>query len=156
MTLASDLNCIPGEERLQLDNQLCFALYSASLAMTKSYKPLLDALELTYPQYLVMLILWKEDGVSLISIARQLGQQPGALTPVIKRMAEQGLLTRNRSSADERQLQIYLTETGKAIREQVVHVQSCVFEKCGMSPEELLRLKGELDELRDRLLEDTP
>jgi DNA-binding MarR family transcriptional regulator len=140
------------ENPLDLDNQLCFSLYATSLAITQVYKPMLAKLGLTYPQYLVMLILWKEDGVSLITIARQLGQQPGALTPVIKRMAEQGLLTRNRSSADERQLQIYLTETGKAIREQVVQVHSCVFEKCGMTTEELLRLKGELDELRSRLL----
>lgn len=140
------------ENPLDLDNQLCFSLYATSLAITQVYKPMLAKVGLTYPQYLVMLILWKEDGVSLISIARQLGQQPGALTPVIKRMAEQGFLTRNRSAADERQLQIYLTETGKAIREQVVQVHACVFEQCGMSTEELLRLKGELDELRSRLL----
>lgn len=140
------------ENPLALDNQLCFSLYSTSLAITQVYKPLLQPLGLTFPQYLVMMILWKEDGVSLINVARQLGQQPGALTPVIKRMAEQGLLTRNRSLDDERQLQIYLTEEGKRIREKALGVYACVFKQCGMSVDEMQRLKGELDALRDRLL----
>ena len=140
------------ENPLALDNQLCFSLYSASLAMTQIYKPLLQPLGLTFPQYLVMMILWKEDGVSLITVARKLGQQPGALTPVIKRMAEQGLLTRNRSTDDERQLQIFLTDAGKELRDKALGVYSCVFEQCDMSVEELVRLKTELDGLRDRLL----
>lgn len=140
------------ENPLALDNQLCFSLYATSLAITQVYKPLLQPLGLTFPQYLVMMILWKEDGVSLINVARQLGQQPGALTPVIKRMAEQGLLTRNRSMDDERQLQIYLTPEGKRIREKALDVYACVVDQCGMSLEEIHRLKCELDALRDRLL----
>ncbi|HAV75445.1 MAG: MarR family transcriptional regulator [Limnobacter sp.] len=140
------------ENPLALDNQLCFSLYATSLAITQVYKPLLQPLGLTFPQYLVMMILWKEDGVSLINVARQLGQQPGALTPVIKRMAEQGLLTRNRSADDERQLQIYLTDEGKRIREQALDVYACVVEQCGMTPMDIHRLKCELDALRERLL----
>ncbi|WP_236550901.1 MarR family winged helix-turn-helix transcriptional regulator [Limnobacter sp. 130] len=127
-------------------------MYATSLAITQVYKPLLQPLGLTFPQYLVMMILWKEDGVSLINVARQLGQQPGALTPVIKRMAEQGLLTRNRSADDERQLQIYLTEEGKQIREKALNVYACVVDQCGMTPTEIHRLKCELDALRERLL----
>lgn len=142
------------ENPLALDNQLCFSLYATSLAITQVYKPLLQPLGLTFPQYLVMMILWKEDGVSLISVARQLGQQPGALTPVIKRMAEQGLLTRNRSADDERQLQIYLTEEGKRIREKALDIYACVVDKCGMTPMDFNRLKSELDALRERLLRD--
>ena len=140
------------ENPLALDNQLCFSLYATSLAITQVYKPLLQPLGLTFPQYLVMMILWKEDGVSLINVARQLGQQPGALTPVIKRMAEQGLLTRNRSADDERQLQIYLTDEGKRIREQALDVYACVVGQCGMTPMDIHRLKCELDALRERLL----
>jgi MarR family transcriptional regulator, organic hydroperoxide resistance regulator len=143
------------ENPLALDNQLCFALYSTSLAVTQVYKPLLEPLGLTYPQYLVMIILWQKDGVSLINIARQLGQQPGALTPVIKRMAEQGFLTRNRSAEDERQLEIYLTDAGKALRDKVVDVHACVFDKCGMTTEDLLALKSELDALRERVQKET-
>ncbi|HEX4916409.1 MAG TPA: MarR family transcriptional regulator [Limnobacter sp.] len=139
------------QDPLALENQLCFSLYSTSLAITQLYKPLLAPLGLTYPQYLVMLILWREDGLSLIGIARQLGQQPGALTPVIKRMAEQGLLTRNRSVEDERQLQIYLTDAGKRMHDQALHIHRCIFEQCGMSGEALIRLKTELDELRHRV-----
>ncbi|WP_370262953.1 MarR family winged helix-turn-helix transcriptional regulator [Limnobacter sp.] len=138
---------------LALENQLCFSLYSTSLAITQLYKPLLASLGLTYPQYLVMMILWREDGVSLINIARQLGQQPGALTPVIKRMAEQGLLTRSRSTEDERQLEIHLTDHGRALKDRASHVRQCVFERCGMSEEALMNLKHELDGLRNRVQE---
>ncbi|HEY1058224.1 MAG TPA: MarR family transcriptional regulator [Limnobacter sp.] len=136
---------------LSLDNQLCFSLYSTSLAITQFYKPLLEPIGLTYPQYLVMLILWKEDGLSLINIARQLGQQPGALTPVLKRMAEQGLLTRERSNEDERQLKIHLTDNGRDLRAQALMVNRCLFEKCGISTAQLLKLKAELDELRAKI-----
>lgn len=133
---------------LALDNQLCFSLYSTSLAVTQLYKPLLADLGLTYPQYLVMMILWKEDGLSLINIARQLGQQPGALTPVIKRMAEQGFLTRNRSAEDERQLQIFLTDSGKRLRDNALEVNRCIVERCDLTPQEILDLKNKLDVLR--------
>lgn len=136
---------------LALENQLCFSLYSTALAIVQVYKPLLQPLGLTFPQYLVMMILWEEDGVSLIQVARQLGQQPGALTPVIKRMAEQGLLTRNRSVNDERQLEIYLTDAGRALREKALNVYACVFKKCDMTPEQMARFRGELDALRERL-----
>jgi MarR family transcriptional regulator, organic hydroperoxide resistance regulator len=140
------------ENPLALDNQLCYSLYATSLAITQVYKPLLQPLGLTFPQYLVMMILWQEDGVSLINVARKLGQQPGALTPVIKRMAEQGLLTRNRSTDDERQLEIHLTEEGRKVRDKALDVYACVVEKCGMTLEEIHRMKCELDQLRDRLL----
>ncbi|HEX4843633.1 MAG TPA: MarR family transcriptional regulator [Limnobacter sp.] len=136
---------------LALENQLCFSLYSTSLAITQLYKPLLAPLGLTYPQYLVMLILWQEDGLSLINVARQLGQQPGALTPVIKRMAEQGLLTRNRSTEDERQLQIHLTDAGKRMKDHAMDIHRCILEQCGVSSAVLMKLKNELDDLRQRV-----
>ncbi|MBU1553614.1 MAG: MarR family transcriptional regulator, partial [Gammaproteobacteria bacterium] len=137
MTIASELSCIPGEQRLQLDNQLCFALYSASLAMTKSYKPLLDALDLTYPQYLVMLILWEKDGIALKDIAQKLFTESGALTPVLKRMQEMGLLLRARSVHSERTLEIRLTDKGRELKQRALKVNETVALNCGMGLEQM-------------------
>ena len=152
MTLASDLNCIPGEERLQLDNQLCFALYSASLAMTKSYKPLLDALELTYPQYLVMLILWQQDGIALKDIAQKLFTESGALTPVLKRMQDMGLLLRSRSVHSERTLEIRLTDKGRELKQQALKVNETVALSCGMELTQMQQLRDQLIHLRQQLM----
>jgi len=137
---------------LLLDQQLCFSLYSTSLAMTQAYKPYLDPLGLTYPQYLVLLILWEEDGLGLKTIADRLGQKSGALTPVIKRMESEGLIIRKRSPEDERQLQISLTEQGRALRQQALEVNRCVFESCNTDVTRLLQMKTELDTLRGKLL----
>ena len=152
MTLASDLNCIPGEERLQLDNQLCFALYSASLAMTKAYKPLLDALELTYPQYLVMLILWQQDGIALKDIAQKLFTESGALTPVLKRMQDMGLLLRSRSVHSERTLEIRLTDKGRELKQQALKVNETVALSCGMELTQMQQLRDQLIHLRQQLM----
>lgn len=152
MTLASDLNCIPGDERLQLDNQLCFALYSASLAMTKSYKPLLDALELTYPQYLVMLILWQQDGIALKDIAQKLFTESGALTPVLKRMQDMGLLLRSRSVHSERTLEIRLTDKGRALKQRALKVNQDVALSCGMELSQMQQLRDQLIHLRQQLM----
>ena len=131
-----------------LDRQLCFSLYSASLAMTQIYKPLLEPLGLTYPQYLVMLILWQEDGLNLKEIGRRLGQKSGALTPVLKRLEQDGLIDRIRSEADERALEICLSEKGEALRYEAAGVGPCVTEACGMPIAKLIELKDLLDTLR--------
>ena len=153
MTLASDLNCIPGDKRLQLDNQLCFALYSASLAMTKSYKPLLDALELTYPQYLVMLILWQQDGIALKDIAQKLFTESGALTPVLKRMQDMGLLLRSRSAHSERTLEIRLTDKGRELKQQAIKVNETMALSCGMELAQMQQLRDQLIQLRQQLMQ---
>jgi DNA-binding MarR family transcriptional regulator len=140
------------EDPLVLENQLCFSVYATSLAITQFYKPLLEFLGLTYPQYLIMLILWREDGLPLSELASRLGQKSGALTPVVKRMAEQGLLTRGRNEEDERQLQIFLTPQGLALRHQALTVNRCVSERCGLGATQQLALKTELDALRERFL----
>lgn len=139
------------EDPLALDNQLCFSLYATSLAITQFYKSLLEPLGLTYPQYLIMLILWREDGLALIDVANRLGQKPGALTPVLKRMAEQGLLTRGRNVEDERQLQIFLTAHGRTLRDPALNVNRCVFEQCGLGVDQQVKLKAELDALRESI-----
>ena len=134
-----------------IDKQLCFALYSASLAMTQLYKPLLEPLGLTYPQYLVMLILWEEDGLTLKDIGTQLAQKSGALTPVLKRLEQDGLVERIRDDHDERALNIKLTENGVALREPAAKIGPCVADACGMPQADLDVLKSSLEELRKNL-----
>lgn len=134
-----------------LDKQLCFSLYSASLAMTHLYKPLLEPLGLTYPQYLVMLILWQDDGLTLKEIGRRLGQKSGALTPVLKRLEQDGLLERVKDEKDERALNIRLTEKGLALSDPASTVGPCIVDACSMSMGDLIDLKNTLDSLRKNL-----
>ena len=139
-------------KQLFLDNQLCFALYSTSLAMTQLYKEHLAPLGLTYPQYTVMLILWEKEGVSLKSIADRLGQKSGSLTPVIKRMEADNLIRRVRGLEDDRTLSIELTEQGHALKKQGLAVNRCIAESCGIENQEIIALKEQLLSLRKNLL----
>ena len=136
---------------LALDNQLCFALYSTSLAMTQMYKSLLEPLGLTYPQYTIMLILWEQDGVPLKHIATRLGQKSGALTPVIKRMESEGLIRRNRGIEDDRALSIELTDAGRALQQQGAAVNQCIIDACGLPVHELTDLRDRLLLLKEQL-----
>ena len=136
---------------LLLDNQLCFALYSTSLLMTKVYKPLLQALGLTYPQYLAMMVLWEGDGITVGEISARLLTDPGSLTPLLKRLEAEGLLKRIRSSMDERVVQLHLTDKGRILREQAKAIPSCVVRASQQSAEELSALKEELVSLRNSL-----
>src|SRR6187200_10539 len=104
------------DQALALDNQLCFALYSASLAMTKLYKPLLDELGLTYPQYLAMLALWEQDGLMVSEIGDRLSLDSGTLTPLLKRLEAAGLVSRIRDVQDERRVHITLTAAGRKLK----------------------------------------
>lgn len=137
---------------LLLDNQLCFALYSTSLAMTQFYKEPLSAIGLTYPQYTIMLILWEQDGVSLKHIGDALGQKSGALTPVIKRMEADGLVQRLRGVEDDRSLSIALTEKGRQLREKGLEVNRCVAEACDLDMASVVALREQLVALRDQLV----
>ncbi len=139
------------QKALHLDQQLCFALYSTSLAMTKVYKPLLDKLGLTYPQYLIMLILWQNDGLALKDIGEQLQIDSGALTPVIKRMEAMGLLIRTRNPQNERTLEIRLTKVGWAMQEEAVQVNRTIGVSCGMAEPDIHALRMELVQLRSEL-----
>jgi DNA-binding MarR family transcriptional regulator len=113
--MRSDSDLLPDSARLlQLDNQVCFALYSASLAMTKLYKPLLEDIGLTYPQYLVMLVLWEGDQLMVSELGERLYLDSGTLTPLLKRLESAGLLTRLRDAQDERRVRIALTDAGRA------------------------------------------
>ncbi|WP_421865186.1 MarR family winged helix-turn-helix transcriptional regulator [Marinobacter adhaerens] len=141
----------PGDDLLTLDRQMCFALYSASLAMTKLYKPLLSELGLTYPQYLVMLVLWETDGVRVSGLKERLFLDYGTLTPLVKRLEKQGLLLRQRSPQDERQVIVLLTEKGRSLQQAAARVPERVASASGCSLAELEDLKTELCALRNRL-----
>ncbi|MDJ0837002.1 MAG: MarR family transcriptional regulator [Acidobacteriota bacterium] len=136
---------------LLLDQQLCFAVYSTSLAMTKLYKSLLEPLQITYPQYLVLLVLWEKDGITLKETAHRLHQNPGALTPVVKRLEGMGLLSRRRDARDERNLAIELTQAGRAMREKAEAVNADFAQHCGIWGSEFTDLRATLINLRNRL-----
>lgn len=139
------------ERALLLDNQLCFALYSASLAMTKLYKPLLESMGLTYPQYLVMLALWERDGETVGQLGARLFLDSGTLTPLLKRLEAQGLLQRQRDAADERRVLLSLTQTGQALREQAEAVPRSVACATACELDEIVQLTRQLQDLRRRL-----
>ena len=140
----------PSDELL-LDSQVCFALHSTSLLMTKVYKPLLQTLGLTYPQYLAMLVLWEHDGMTVGEISQRLLTDPGSLTPLLKRLESEGLLKRNRSREDERVVQVQLTDKGRKLREDARHVPSDILGASGRSQERLRQLQEDLLELRASL-----
>ena len=139
------------DQALQLDNQLCFALYSASLAMTKLYKPLLDELGLTYPQYLVMLVLWEGDGLMVSELGQRLSLDSGTLTPLLKRLEAAALISRLRDVQDERRVHIHLTAAGRKLKARAHKVPACVLAASQCSIPELVQLTRQVRELRDRL-----
>ena len=141
---------------LKLESQLCFALYSTSLALTKQYKPLLQPLGLTYPQYLVLLVLWQHDGLGVNELGEQLFLDSGTLTPLLKRMETAGWLTRTRALDDERRVIVNLAAGGKALRPRAVSVARRLAQSTGCSTNELLALTRRLQHLRGHLLDGTP
>jgi MarR family transcriptional regulator, organic hydroperoxide resistance regulator len=140
---------------LRLDNQLCFALYSASLAMTKLYKPLLEALDLTYPQYLVMLVLWEQDGASVSALGERLFLDSGTLTPLLKRMEDKGLLRRQRSAQDERRVEVFLTTQGSELKTQAARIPACILAATHCALPDLMALTQQVQTLRNQLAEPT-
>lgn len=136
---------------LKLGSQLCFALYSTSLAMTKLYKPLLDPLGLTYPQYLVMLVLWETDGLGVGELGSRLYLDSGTLTPLLKRLESAALVTRTRAADDERRVIVSLTPSGRALRDEAVSVPIAIAAACGADAPDPVGLIGALATLRSAL-----
>jgi len=136
---------------LQLDNQLCFALYSTSLAMTKVYKPLLAALGLTYPQYLVMLALWQDDGLMVSELGARLFLDSGTLTPLLKRLEAAGLVSRLRDTQDERRVRLQLTASGRRLKARAGKIPACIMQATQSSLPELSALTRDIQALRERL-----
>ncbi|MDB5872844.1 MAG: MarR family transcriptional regulator [Ramlibacter sp.] len=142
---------IDPDQALLLDNQLCFALYSTSLAMTKLYKPLLDEMGLTYPQYLAMLVLWERDGLMVSELGERLYLDSGTLTPLLKRLEAAGLIARIRAVQDERRVHITLTAAGRKLKARARKIPACVRSASECSIAELIELKQQLHGLRERL-----
>ncbi|WP_423605371.1 MarR family winged helix-turn-helix transcriptional regulator [Sphingomonas sp. MS122] len=139
---------------LPLDDQLCYAIYSAGMAIQRLYKPLLDELGLTYPQYLVLNVLWREDGQTVGGIADQLALESSTLTPLLKRLEAAGLVRRTRNPANERQVVIELTDQGRALQPQAGCLGEALLAASGQSPERLSELNRNVRELRDALYGD--
>jgi DNA-binding MarR family transcriptional regulator len=139
------------DEMLKLDNQLCFAVYSASLAMTRLYKPVLEKLQLTYPQYLVMLALWEQDGPTVSELGERLSLDSGTLTPLLKRLEAVGYVTRLRDVADERRVHITLTAAGRKLKARAASVPGCLIAAAQCSVPELISLTQQIQTLRDRI-----
>ena len=148
VTAASPLQQVP-----QLDAQLCFALYSTSLAMSKLYRKLLRKLGLTYSQYLVMMVLWERDGLTVTEVGERLFLDSATLTPLLKRMEQADLLTRARAASDERQVIITLTPAGDALRHVAATLPAEIIGATRCSLDQVVSLKNELNALRASLLQ---
>lgn len=148
----SEANRPPASTAILLDEQLCFALYAASLAMTKVYRPLLAQIGLTYPQYVVLLALWECDGLTIGELGQRVALDSGTLTPLLKRMQVQGLVERTRSAADERQVLITLTRPGIELSEQAAGIHDQVACATACSSRKRQSLTQTLHTLRDALL----
>ena len=137
---------------LKLDNQLCFALYSTSLAMTRVYKPLLDELGLTYPQYLAMLVLWERDGLMVSELGERLYLDSGTLTPLLKRLEASGFITRIRDVEDERRVHIALSAAGRKLKARAAKIPGCILSASQCSLPELVALTQQVRALREHLV----
>ena len=139
---------------LPIAEMICFSLYSATHAMQHAYKPLLEALGLTYPQYLALVALWGEDGQTVGQLGQALQLESNTLTPLLKRMEAQGLVGRARDSRDERQVRVTLTEAGRDMQAHAAEIPRCILEKSGMSLAALTTLRDQVSALRDQLRAD--
>ncbi len=139
------------QDYLVLEKQLCFSLYSASHRLVRSYRLLLEPLDLTYPQYLAMLVLWQQPQLNVKELGEKLHLDSGTLTPLLKRLESKGLVSRTRSQQDERVVQIRLTESGKMLKTQASHIPLTIFQQSGLPLEQLLELKHSCDLLFQQL-----
>lgn len=138
-------------DHMKLENQLCFLLYASSREMTKQYKPLLEKLNVTYPQYLVLLLLWEHKTLTVKKMGELLYLDSGTLTPMLKRMEQQGLITRKRSEEDERSVLISLTEDGELLKEKAADIPETILGLSNQSGENLKQLKSALYTLLETL-----
>lgn len=134
-------------EQLKLENQLCFPFYSVSRLIIRKYQPYLDRLEITYPQYLVMLVLWEKDGQTVNAIAKTLLLQTNTITPLLKRLEKQGIVSRSKSREDERKVLVHLTEKGHSMKNEAAEIPYQLSANFSMTEEQLIDLKQLLNEL---------
>lgn len=138
-------------QNLKLENQLCFLIYSTNLALNQLYRKLLTPLGITYPQYLVMLVLWEKDEITVSEIGSKLFLESSTLTPILKKLEALQLLNRTRSKEDERQVIITLSEKGKKLKEQAVSIPTHILEASSCDTATLLGLKDQLTQLRTNI-----
>jgi len=139
-----------------LDGQLCFSLYGATLAIGRAYKPMLDDLGLTYPQYLVLSALWEADGQTIGAIAERLSLEPSTITPLVKRLEQAGFLTRQRNPDDERQVQVRLSEKGRGVRVETACLTDTLLRRSGLTVEQIMALNDQVQALRDAVAAGEP
>jgi MarR family transcriptional regulator, organic hydroperoxide resistance regulator len=132
-----------------LERQLGFSLYGAFMAISRTYKPWLDRIGLTYPQYLVLSVLWEGDDQTITGIAARLDLEPSTITPLVKRLEQAGHVTRQRNPADERQVRVLLTDQGRALRAETKALSDAMYGKAGMTAEDLADLNERIKALRD-------
>lgn len=147
------------EGKLQLNQQLCFALYSTSRSITKAYSVLLDELGVTYPQYVALLLLWQQDGILVSEIANALEIDGGTATPMVQRLEKLGLVTRIRCDADERRVRVYLTPDGKAAYKKALQIPAELGEATGLDAKAVERIVGEMNDIKIQIcdwLKDKP
>lgn len=143
---------MPSEKNpLSLEHQLCFSIYACSREMTKLYRPILQELELTYPQYLVMLVLWEHEKMSVKDLGIELFLDSGTLTPLLKRLEEAGFVERIRSKTDERKVEISLTVRGNKLKDEAFRVPEYMLKSSGLSGEDFRRLNDEFRTLLKKL-----
>ena len=144
MVIAAQQHPSAGNDNLDLESQFCFALYSTTLALGKTYAPILAELRLTYPQYIVMLALWQEDGLTVRALGERLHLNSGTLTPMLKRMEQAGLVRRSRDKKDERLVRTELTPAGRDLSGRAQHIPCAIAEIIGLPMERLTQIKEEL------------
>lgn len=145
-----------GESGMSLDQFLCFAIYSTGHAFNQFYRPLLDELGLTYPQYIAMVSLWAKDGQTVKELGQALFLESNTLTPLLKRLEAMGFVSRTRDPADERQVRVRLTEEGRALRERAAKIPACVVGALGIPAAEIQALSDQVGEIRSQLLARAP
>ncbi|AMG10572.1 MarR family transcriptional regulator [Vibrio vulnificus] len=139
------------EAQLLLENQICFPLYSAANAVIRAYRPLLEALELTYSQYLVLLVLWQQNGINVKDLGAKLHLDSGTLTPLLKRLEAKGIVERRRGQTDERVRELFLTEAGRALKQQAQQVPQNMLCRIDLSIDELVTLKSLCEKVLEKL-----
>lgn len=140
------------DEMLKLDNQLCFALYACSKEITRVYKPFLDVLGITYTQYITLLVLWEKDNITVKELGERLYLDSGTLTPLLKKLEFMELVTRNRTSKDERNVYVKLTEAGEVMKQSAMEIPSKILCSTKLSAEEAVALRENLKILINKIL----
>ena len=139
---------------LKLDNQFCFSVYALSKEITKLYKPFLKKLDLTYTQYITMLVLWEEDHITVNEIGKKLALDSGTLTPLLKKLEEKELIIRQRKKDGERNVNIFLSEKGKKLKDKAVEVPFKLIEQIQIDPLKIIELKNAIQEINAKLIKE--